>query len=86
MVMPKTLNISSSMFHENSRGRISSSSRVSGSGEGSASESRRESWEDVGSATRISSWLEGFTTGRGSMKEVFSRMRSKSAINSEVVL
>ena len=74
------------MLNGNYGGRISSSSRSSGLGEGSASESLRVIRECVDSATGASSWLEGATTGRGSMKEAFSKIQSRSAIPSEVVM
>ena len=86
MVLPLSKNISSLMLNGNSGGRISSSSGSSGLGEGSAGESSWVVRECVDSATGTSSWLEGATTGRGSVKEVFSWTRSRSAIPSEVVM
>jgi len=74
------------MLNGNSGGRTSSSSESYGSKEGSASESGWIIRDCVDSTTGSSTWLEGLTTGRGSAKEVFSRMRSKRAIPSEVVL
>ena len=86
MVFSKYSNKSSSNSNGNSKGGISFFFGVSGSGKGSAD----ESWlfaERVGdSSCGGSSGLDSSSTGRGSMKKVFSEIWSNKAYPSEVVL
>ena len=56
------------------------------SGEGSVVESRWFRVKIADSISGASSWLEGSSNGRASVKEVFSRIRSRRASASEVVL